>query len=330
MMTNQEDKEFLLAQREPGRRGRRGPGVDSVLAAQETRQLFAWKRPLLSPPAKKGRGCRFLICGAARVLSPSSSPNTSAVVSDEEYGAVGGASPAKRAKRATKNIVSPALAATLDQTQADRSFRDIRADEAARCLGQNVEELNINRSSIRRQTLETSCGHGLKIREEFRSGNSAGGPLGGQAVMDLTTKEHVDRLPIIISGDWRRPTARRPQVGKVAGGESMAAAVVSALETWGGRGSGSRDVLRHHGIQPPAAETGPVSSSNRNGEKPAAFRLSSPYPGAGGTCGVRPCSWVFPIARASALQTLSPKPHGRASTERTSGRESWWRKWRLF
>ena len=54
MMTNQEDKEFLLAQREPG---------------------------------------------------------------DEEYGAVGGASPLKRAKRATKNIISPALAATLDRTK---------------------------------------------------------------------------------------------------------------------------------------------------------------------------------------------------------------------
>ncbi|KAG0704999.1 hypothetical protein GWK47_024575 [Chionoecetes opilio] len=33
MMTNQEDKEFLLAQREPGRRGRMG-GVDSVLVFQ--------------------------------------------------------------------------------------------------------------------------------------------------------------------------------------------------------------------------------------------------------------------------------------------------------
>ncbi|KAG0728109.1 hypothetical protein GWK47_003841 [Chionoecetes opilio] len=63
------DKEFPLAQREPGRRGRMG-GVDSVLAAQETRQsLRLGKRPLLSPPANKKRRARFLICGAARVLA---------------------------------------------------------------------------------------------------------------------------------------------------------------------------------------------------------------------------------------------------------------------
>ncbi|KAG0702585.1 hypothetical protein GWK47_025062 [Chionoecetes opilio] len=38
MMTNQEDKEFLLAQRSQDVEGRMG-GVDSVLAAQETRQI---------------------------------------------------------------------------------------------------------------------------------------------------------------------------------------------------------------------------------------------------------------------------------------------------
>ena len=51
-------------------------------------------------------------------------------------------------------------------------------------------------------------------------------------MMDLTTKEHVDRLPIIISGT---EGAQLPAVAKLASGtgESVAAAVVSALETWG-------------------------------------------------------------------------------------------------
>ena len=43
MMTNQEDKEFLLAQWEPGRRGRMGD-VDSVLAAQEARRSLCLEK----------------------------------------------------------------------------------------------------------------------------------------------------------------------------------------------------------------------------------------------------------------------------------------------
>lgn len=43
MMTNQEDEEFLLAQREPGRRGKMG-GVDSVLAAQEARRSLRMEK----------------------------------------------------------------------------------------------------------------------------------------------------------------------------------------------------------------------------------------------------------------------------------------------
>ena len=65
MMTNQEDKQFLLAQREPGRRGRMG-GVDSVLVGEAISSLGKG-RCFLRPQTR--RGCRLLICGAARVLA---------------------------------------------------------------------------------------------------------------------------------------------------------------------------------------------------------------------------------------------------------------------
>ncbi|KAG0724482.1 hypothetical protein GWK47_040510 [Chionoecetes opilio] len=114
MMTNQEDKEFLLAHGSQDVEGRMG-GVDSVLAAQETRQSLRLEKAAAFS-ARKQEEAAASSSVAQLESSPSSSSNTSAVVSDEEYGAVGGASPAKRAKRATKNIVSPALAATLDRT----------------------------------------------------------------------------------------------------------------------------------------------------------------------------------------------------------------------
>ena len=54
----------------------------------------------------------------------------------------------------------------------------------------------------------------------------------GKLKMDLTTKEHVDRLPIIISGIGGAQLLAVAKLGSGTG-ESMAAAVVSALETWG-------------------------------------------------------------------------------------------------
>ncbi|KAG0727439.1 hypothetical protein GWK47_034646 [Chionoecetes opilio] len=58
-----------------------------------------------------------------------------------------------------------------------------------------------------------------KIREEFRSGTLLVVHWDGKLVMDLTTKEHVDLSPDHHFRDWRRPTARRPQVGQWQGRE---------------------------------------------------------------------------------------------------------------
>ncbi|KAG0722720.1 hypothetical protein GWK47_043976 [Chionoecetes opilio] len=118
MMTNQEDKEFLLPPTGPRTRGKDGRrSIPSLLLGKDEAISSLGKRPLFSLRPQTRRGPAASSSVAQLESSPSSSSNTSAVVSDEEYGAVGGASPAKRAKRATKNIVSPALAATLDRTK---------------------------------------------------------------------------------------------------------------------------------------------------------------------------------------------------------------------
>ncbi|KAG0714811.1 hypothetical protein GWK47_013401 [Chionoecetes opilio] len=73
--------------------------------------------------------------------------------------------------------------------------------------------------------------------------------------------------------DWGAQLLAVAKLGSGTG-ESMAAAVVSALEH-GSRGSGSRDVLRHHGIQHRPQKRGLCPHRTENGERPAAFRLSS-------------------------------------------------------
>ncbi|KAG0713776.1 hypothetical protein GWK47_015469 [Chionoecetes opilio] len=260
MMTNQEDKEFLLAQREPGRRGRMG-GVDSSLLLRRRGNLFAWKRPLLSPPANKKR---LPLPHLWRSSSPRRRPAPtlqllSQMKNTEQL--------EERVLRRGRN--GPRRTSSLQHWRprwietklTDRSATYVLT-EAARCLGQNVEELNINRSSIRRQRLKHRAAMASKIREEFRSGTPLVVHWDGKLVMDLTTKEHVDRLPIIISGIGGAQLLAVAKFGQWHGREHGGSGGLGPGDM-GSRGSGSRDVLRHHGIQHRPAETGPVSSSNR-------------------------------------------------------------------
>ncbi|KAG0713233.1 hypothetical protein GWK47_016639 [Chionoecetes opilio] len=118
-MTNQEAK-ISSSPKGPRRRGKEG-GVDSVLAPGDGAISSLGKGPLFSPPPQTRRAaasssvaprpCRVQLQHFAFCLN--------------ENGSIGGASPAKRAETGHKKS-SLQLAPRGDQTQADRSFRDIR------------------------------------------------------------------------------------------------------------------------------------------------------------------------------------------------------------
>ncbi|KAG0715383.1 hypothetical protein GWK47_012039 [Chionoecetes opilio] len=88
-------------------------------------------------------------------------------------------------------------------------------------------------------------------------------------------------------------------------GESMAAAVVSALETWG-----VADQVVGMSFDTTASNTGRRKRGlclieHKKGERPAAFRPSSPYPGVVVPCGCSSVFWVFLIARANCSSNAS-------------------------
>ncbi|KAG0726272.1 hypothetical protein GWK47_036956 [Chionoecetes opilio] len=89
----------------------------------------------------------------------------------------------------------------------------------------------------------------------------------------------------------------------------------------GSRGSGSRGVLRHHGIQHRPQKRGLLSSSNRKWGKPAAF-LPVVTIRAGVHAVVRPCSWVF---SSPALLFKRFQTSWESIDRGTSARESWWK-----
>ncbi|KAG0712582.1 hypothetical protein GWK47_002051 [Chionoecetes opilio] len=97
----------------------------------------------------------------------------------------------------------------------------------------------------------------------------------------------------------------------------------------GSRGSGSRDVLRHHGIQHRPQKTGPVSSSNRKWGK---TRCISPVVTISWSWWYMRCSSVFFGGSSSPEHLLFKRfqTSWRGIDREDFGTESWWRKWRMF
>ncbi|KAG0726514.1 hypothetical protein GWK47_036381 [Chionoecetes opilio] len=134
--------------------------------------------------------------------------------------------------------------------------------------------------------------------------------------MDLTTKENLDRLRSSI-WDWRRPNARpRRKVGQLQG-ESMAQRWSRALEDMGSRGSGRSGC--------PFDTTASNTAAEKRGQCPHRQKMGKTCCNFAGRhqilelvvhAGVRPCLGCSSSPEHLPLQTL-PKPHGRASTERT-------------
>ena len=104
--------------------------------------------------------------------------------------------------------------------------------ETSRALGQSVEELNINRSSIRRERTKHRAQISDKLKSEFKTDIPLVVHWDGKLMQDLTTKTHVDRLPIIVSGLCVKQLLTVAKIPNGTG-QSQATAVVSALEEWG-------------------------------------------------------------------------------------------------
>lgn len=215
-----EDRAFLAAQREPGRRGCLG-GVDFAFARRyRRRQMKLERRRSSSQPSTK-----------TTEIPPSRSNTASPGRStDEEFGTVG--SPPKRAKRGTRNVMSHNLVACLDRTKVTDRAATFLLTETAIALGHDVGELQINRSTIRRHRLKYRQERAAAIKDEFHADVPLIVHWDGKLMADLVNREHVDRLPVIVTGNG---VAQLLQVAKLPSGTgiNVAKAVVGSLEKWG-------------------------------------------------------------------------------------------------
>lgn len=223
IITIQEDKEFLLAQREKGRRGSMS-SVDTVLLRKEKKKLKIEKTLL------KRKESAIAEANASSekielVSSNSSSEEELSSVTDSNFTYL--SSP----NRGRKVVVTTALSAALDRTKvSDRSAVMIMS-ETARSLGHSIEDLAINRSTIRRERLLKRNENFQNILENFKSEDSLVVHWDGKLLPDLSGKDKVDRIPILVSF---KGLSKLLEVTKLSSGtgESQAEAVVNALRRW--------------------------------------------------------------------------------------------------
>jgi len=233
----EEDKQFLLAQREKGRRGCMGP-VDAKLAKREERRH---QRDLKVKCQKEKEAHRATtVSGNKRSTDTSDSASASAgettdddsesTNDDSQICSFSSTPPSAKNPRPC-NIVGPDSVAALDRTKtSDRNAVYVLA-AAAQSLGHSPTDIALNKESIRQARRK----HRETISNEIRASFAPSIPLtihwDGKMLPSLTSKETVDRLAVIVSGEGVMKLLGVPRLPNGTG-EAEASAVFTLIQDW--------------------------------------------------------------------------------------------------
>lgn len=234
MIKIQEDRDFLLAQREPGRRGNMG-SVDKSLAKKEVRSLKRkeahMKRREKEKEQDETSSCRVELASSSSASTSSSDSEEN--TQEEILGAVGGVRPPKRSR--PKNVWTPELTAALDRTgSTDRDAVLIVATMAS-SLGHDPVELNLSRSSVKRHRERnrredwTALKSGFKVDGEIYVVHWDGKLM--STLQDSTKKS--ERLAVLVTAltSGKTQLLGVPQLAS-GSGENQASAVHALLDEW--------------------------------------------------------------------------------------------------
>jgi len=228
----EEDRKFLEAQREKGRRGCMG-GIDSKLAKQEDRRL---QRELLAEQRRQKEEQRKRNSSAVETVSDcDSSEGRNSDAEDSDSSATGQAGPScvTPAKKRTRpiNVITPELSSALDRTRvSDRNATYILA-AAAKSLGHDPQQLVLNKESTRQARRLHRENTAREIKNSFAPDIPLTVHWDGKLLPSLTGHDTVDRLAVILSGEGIMKLLSVPQLTS-GSGEAQADAVYNALLEW--------------------------------------------------------------------------------------------------
>jgi len=228
-----EDRDFLLAQREKGRHGVMG-SADQALADRERRaKKFAEqeeKRRLEAKAyadqmANKASTEDYVSCSTSSTEDDTDNENPQVEVRGS------GSPKPKRLRRARKNIITPGLAAALDRTGISSRQATFVLAEAAKCFGHDMADVNVNRMSIHRHRKQHRAQFVKEYKSKFPLSASLVVHWDGKLMEDLTSKQHVDRLPVIVTGEGISQLLGVPKIASGTG-EAQASAVKCLIDEW--------------------------------------------------------------------------------------------------
>ena len=235
----EEDRQFLIAQREKGRRGLMA-GVDMKLTEMEARKAASSK----AQAGRKEKATQYAT-EATATLELEDSDDTHSSCSSSSFpfrgvalpppgtdaaGASTSSAPPPRKRRATRGVVSAQLASALDRTKVSNRAAVHVVSATAASLGHNPGELVLNRESIRRARLKVR----KEMAEEIRMKFSPTVPLvvhwDGKIVKD-EGGDKVERIAIIVSGEGVDKLLAVPRLD-TGTGRAQADAVLDTLRDW--------------------------------------------------------------------------------------------------
>lgn len=229
LISHTEDKLFMESQRQKGRPGCMS-GVDKVLLLQQQKQKE--KEETLQRRKHRSELDKSVLLEKALFESSTESDSDDIQSETEDSDPVPSTStePPPR-KRGRCSVMSSQLAAMLDRNLlSDRAAMMIMF-ETSRALGQDPEALALNRSTIRRLRQKHREATAAGIMESFKPTTTLTVHWDGKLMSDLTGKDKVDRLPILVSTMGEKKLLDIPKI-PAGTGHAVAHAVYGAIQEW--------------------------------------------------------------------------------------------------
>ena len=232
----EEDRQFLLAQREAGRRGKMG-NVDLTLARKEANALKKQedhrKRVEKEKEEQRKREAQIALDS-----STDSDTEVATLRSDDskhdaanDHPSSSDTHPRKRVRRGTVNIMDDKLAVSMDMAKVSDRNAALLLTPAVQRLGHDAAKFNLNRSSIRRERIKRRQKMAENLKKEFTPTVPLIVHWDGKIMEDICSREKVDRLPIIVSGQGVDQLLNVPKLS-AGTGEASAAAVYESVVAW--------------------------------------------------------------------------------------------------
>ena len=222
---NTEDQAFLLPQRKKGRPGAIEP-VDRVYVGK-----IKQKQKRLHAEVKQQKLCTEELEASCSQTTLDFTSEESETTSESDCDPTVNQANISIRKRATKNVITPELTAALDRTKTSSRNATYVLREMATSLGHKISDININRNSISRARVMHRSKAAKNLKLEFDATVSLTVHWDGNLMEDITTKKHIDRLPILVSGANTEKLLGVPKLTSGTGA-SQAEAVVKCLNDW--------------------------------------------------------------------------------------------------